>query len=465
MKLRFLGANRQVTGSSYLLEVDNLSLLIDCGLFQERDYLARNWEPFLYDPRKLDAVILTHGHLDHCGLIPKLCNDGFSGPIFATEPSVDLAEIVMLDSGHIHEEDAKYKRKRHAREGRTGPHPVVPLYTQEDAERAAKQLKPVIYNKALKFNDAVSVTWHDAGHILGSAMLSIDVTEGGKTQRIVFSGDIGQRDKPLIKDPTMLKQADIVVIESTYGDRLHDHDEDIESQLARVVNDTIERGGNVIVPTFAIERAQELLWHFGRLLSEKRTPRLPIFLDSPMAVNVTEVFKEYGDYMDAEAKQVIAGGHDPLAFAGVEFSRTTEQSKAINTITGSAIIMAGSGMCTGGRIKHHLANNIEHERNTILFVGYQSIGTLGRIIVDGKNPVRIHGVFRDVKAKIEQMHGMSAHADQRGLLEWIGAFNPKPKRVFVTHGDPGAAKTLQGEIRERGFENVVVPQYGQKEEL
>jgi len=465
LKLRFLGANRQVTGSSYLLEVDNLSLIIDCGLFQERDYLARNWERFLYDPRKIDAVILTHGHLDHCGLIPKLCNEGFSGPIFATEPSVELAAIVMLDSGHIHEEDAKYKRKRHAKEGRTGPHPVVPLYTQEDAERAAKQLKPVVYNKPLKFNDAVSVTWHDAGHILGSSMLSIDVTESGQTRRIVFSGDIGQRDKPLIKDPTMLKQADIAVIESTYGDRLHDHDEDIESQLARVINDTIERGGNVIVPTFAIERAQELLWHFGRLLAEKKTPRLPIFLDSPMAVNVTEVFKRYGDYMDAEAKQVIAGGHDPLEFAGVEFSRTTKQSKAINTIRGSAIIMAGSGMCTGGRIKHHLANNIEHERNTILFVGYQSIGTLGRLIVDGKNPVRIHGVFRDVKAKIEQMHGMSAHADQRGLLEWIQSFNPKPKHVFITHGDPGAAKTLEREIRERGFEHVVVPQYGQKEEL
>jgi len=465
LKLRFLGANRQVTGSSYLVEVGSLSLLIDCGLFQERDYLSRNWDRFLYDPRKIDAVLLTHGHLDHCGLIPKLCNDGFGGPIFATEPSVDLAEIVMLDSGHLHEEDAKYKRKRHAREGRTGPHEVRPLYTQEDAERAAKQLKPVVYDKALKFGDAVSVTWHDAGHILGSSMLSIDVTEDGATKRLVFSGDIGQRDKPLIKDPTLLREADVVIIESTYGDRNHDEDEDVETQLERVVNETIARRGNLIIPTFAIERAQELLWHFGRLIAEDRVPRLPIFLDSPMAVNVTEVFAEHADYLDAEAKQVIAGGHDPLAFAGVEFSRTTEQSKAINMLTASAIIMAGSGMCTGGRIKHHLANNIEHERNTVLFVGYQAIGTLGRIILDGKNPVRIHGVYRDVKAKIEQMHGMSAHADQRGLLEWIGAFDPKPKRVFVTHGDPSAAHTLERAIRGQLGGKVSVPEYGEQVDL
>lgn len=465
MKLRFLGANRQVTGSSYLLEVGSLSLLIDCGLFQERDYLSRNWDRFLYDPRKIDALLLTHGHLDHCGLVPKLVNDGFRGPIFATEPSVDLAEIVMLDSGHIHEEDAKYKRKRHAREGRTGPHEVKPLYTQEDAERAAKQLKPVVYDKPLKFREDVAVTWHDAGHILGSSMLSIDVTESGQTKRIVFSGDIGQRDKPLIKDPTVLKRADVVIIESTYGDRDHDDHEAIETQLERVVNETIARQGNVIIPTFAIERAQELLWHFGRLLAEKRTPRLPIFLDSPMAVNVTQVFAEHADYLDAEAKRVLAGGHDPLEFAGVEFSRTTQQSKAINMITSSAIIMAGSGMCTGGRIKHHLANNIEHERNTILFVGYQAIGTLGRIILDGKDPVRIHGVYRDVKAKIEQMHGMSAHADRKGLLEWIGAFEPNPKQVFVTHGDPSAAHTLERAIRGKHAENVTVPEYGQKVEL
>ena len=466
MKLRFLGANRQVTGSSYLLEVGGLNLLIDCGLFQERDYLSRNWDRFLYDPKKVDALLLTHAHLDHCGLIPKLVDQGFSGPVFATEPSVELAEIVMLDSGHIHEEDAKYKLKRHRREGRKGKHPVVPLYTQEDAARAAKLLKPVVYDQPLAFGENVTVTWKEAGHILGSAMLVIDVRENGVEKRIVFSGDIGQHDKPLINDPTSIESADVVIVESTYGDRSHREEGDVSDRLASVINDTVGRGGNLIVPTFAIERAQELLWHFGGLLREHRVPRLPVFLDSPMAVNVTEVFLKHKKYLDAEARQRLSRtSAESLEEAGVVFSRTTAQSKAVNRIRGSAIILAGSGMCTGGRIKHHLANNIENEQNTVLFVGYQSIGTLGRLILDGKNPVRIHGVYRDVKARIEQLHGMSAHADRDDLRAWMAAYQPRPGKVFITHGDPAAAHALERAVRDDGCGDVTVPEYGQLVEL
>ncbi len=459
MKIHFLGAAGQVTGSRYLLEVGGKRLLIDCGLFQERAYRSRNWESFIIPPDTIDAVLLTHAHLDHTGLLPKLVSHGYKGPIYATAASRELAEIIITDCAKIQEEDAKYKKKRHDREGRKGPHPVEPLYVAKDAEEAMRLFQNICYGSAVPIGDTVSVTWHDAGHILGSAMLEITAEEHGETKTIVFSGDIGQRDKPIICDPTFLERADYVVMESTYGDRDHKEGGDIEQQLCDVINETVEAGGNLIIPTFAVERAQELMYHIGRLLQADKVPHLLTFLDSPMAVNVTDVFCRHREDMDEEAMEAIEQGLRLFGFPGLTLVRSSGESKAINRINGSCIIMAGSGMCTAGRIKHHLARHVSREESTVLFVGYQANGTLGRELVSGKKKVRIHGKEHDVRARIAQIHGFSAHADRAGLLDWVSHFKPAPKHVFLTHGEREAAASLSEAIVESLGCKVTIPDY------
>ena len=419
MKIQFLGATQQVTGSCYLLEAGGLKILIDCGLFQERAYQERNWNPCPVPAHEIDFILLTHAHLDHTGLVPKWVREGFNKKVLATSASVDLAKIVMLDSGKIHEEDAKFKKKRHGREGREGPRPVVPLYTVEDAEKAIPLLHDAPYNEPVKLNDKVSACFHDAGHILGSAMLEITVQENGRARTLLFSGDIGQWDKPIIRDPSLFERADYVVMESTYGDRDHDKREDIEEQMARIINETVGQGGNIVIPTFAIERAQELMYYMSKLVYQKRVPRLLSFLDSPMAVRVTEVFRDHKPDMDEEAKTLYEAGFAPFSYPGLTLVQNVNQSKAINHIKGSCVIMSASGMCTAGRIKHHLVHNISNPNSTILFVGYQARHTLGRQILEGAKEVRIHGQMRSVKAKIEQIHGFSAHADRNALLRWV----------------------------------------------
>ncbi len=465
MHLSFHGAARQVTGSCYLLEHNKRRILIDCGLFQERRFLKRNWEPFPFDPASVDLMLLTHGHLDHCGLIPKLVREGFSGRILTTKPSVALAEIVMMDSARIQEEDAKYKKKRHQREGRKSKYPVEPLYTVDDARQAVPLLEPVAFNACHDLGDGVTVCYHDAGHILGSASLTVDVEVGGARRTILFSGDVGQHDKPLIPDPTLIERADYVVLESTYGDREHREDGDIDDQLAKHVNACAQRGGNLVIPTFAIERAQELLYHLAGLIYRKEIPRVPVFLDSPMAINVTELFERYPAFLDAHTRGLLERGEHPLDFPGLYLSRSHDQSRAINGVSGTAVILAGSGMCTGGRIKHHLVHNISRKASTILFVGYQSPDTLGGHIVRGKNPVRIHGKERDVKAEIAQLYGLSAHADHEGLLRYLDAVSPDPRRVFLTHGEESVAEKFADEIRRTRKIDVTVPEYRQRVEL
>lgn len=460
MKLHFLGANRQVTGSRYLLEATGLKILIDCGLVQERKYVGRNWEPPAFDPASLDIMLLTHAHLDHVGLTPRLVAQGFNKTILTTEPSVDLAEIIMLDSARIQEEDASYKKKRHRKENRRGKYPEEPLYTPEDAQKAVRLLKGVEYGHPQAISDDVSVTFHDAGHILGSAVLEINVKENGHEERVVFSGDLGQWDKPIIDDPSLLTHADHVVMESTYGDRSHREGEDVDTQLAKIVFDTYKRGGNLVIPTFAVERAQELIYHLGNLSHDERIPKLPVFLDSPMASDVTEVFRKHRRYFDDETWAMIDAGKSPLNFDGLTFSRTVKDSKAIAKSRGPKIIMSTSGMCTAGRIKHHLRQNIEDPKSTILFVGYQGHGTLGRIIIDGDRKVRIHGKHYEVKAHRTQVYGFSAHADREDLLRWIGHFDPSPKNVFLTHGDEEAAESLASAMRASGNMNASVPAYG-----
>ncbi len=454
-----------MTGSCYLLETETVRVLVDCGLFQEREYLARNWDPFPVLPSTVDILLLTHVHLDHSGLVPKFIREGFSGPILLTPPSEALLPIVLLDSARIQEEDASYKKKRHKKEGRKGLYPEIPLYTVEDAERVMPLVQKVPYGEHIPLKDQWEARFHDAGHILGAAIVEVIVREKGRQETILFSGDIGQWNRPLMKDPTVFEHADYIVLETTYGDREHETPEDVDRLLCEIINETVNRGGNIVIPTFAIERAQELLFHLGRLSRQNRTPYLMTFLDSPMAMDVTEVFMQYKEYLDKDVLKLLQAGKEPFGFPGLRLTRTTVESKSINSIRGSTIIMAGSGMCTGGRIKHHLVHNITRAESTILFVGYQARGTLGRHILDGSPEVRIHGKNYPVKAKIEQIQGFSAHAGRQDLFRWLDVFRSSPARLFLTHGEKESAQSFSDLIRRKKKWKVATPKYLEEWEL
>lgn len=460
MKLTFLGANRQVTGSRYCLEANGSRVMVDCGLVQERRFQDRNWERCAIDPDSFDALLLTHAHIDHIGLVPKLVKDGFDAPIFATHPTVALADVMLRDSAKIQAEDAAYKKRRHKKERRKGRHPEVPLYTIDDVNSTMPLMRGVDYSEPVRIADGISATWHDAGHILGSAMVEILVTENGMRRSIVFSGDIGQHGKPLIQDPTHFEQADYVVMESTYGERDHESNGDTEAQLESIIRKTIERGGNVVIPVFAVERAQELMYYISRLVHADRIPDIPIFLDSPMASDVTDIFRKHRNWLNEETWELIRSNEPPLQFPGLRITRSTDESIAINRIVTPCIIMAPAGMCNAGRIKHHLRLNIGRDESTILFVGHQPHGTLGRRILDGEKEVRIHGRTRRVFAEIRRIDGLSAHADRTGLLDWLGYLKTPPRRLFLTHGEEGASLALARTIRDRLGWEATVPEYG-----
>jgi metallo-beta-lactamase family protein len=467
LKLHFLGANRQVTGSRYLLEAAGKRIMIDCGMFQERRFQSRNYEAPPVDLNTVDYLLLTHAHLDHCGLIPKMVKGGFSAPIITVDPSADLAEIIMLDSAKIQVEDAKYKLKRHKKEGKKSKFGYEPLYTVEDAQNAVKLIEPVAFHEPVPLGDSITATFHESGHILGSAFIEININENGTKRTLVMSGDIGQWDKPLINDPELFNRADYIVMESTYGDRLHKDSGPIEDQLADIINDTAQRGGNVIIPTFAVERAQELVYFIGQLAKADRIPDIGVYLDSPMASRVTKVFHRWCQYLDEEARCGEGGrkGADVLKFDGFKLVSATEDSIALNTLKGPNVIMSSSGMCTGGRIKHHLKNNITRHDSTIVFVGYQAEGTLGRIISNGANEVRIHGQNWPVNATIAHLHGLSAHGDSEDLLRWLSNCKQPPKQLFLTHGEARGAEALSKVIKSELGWNVSVPEYQDVVEL
>ncbi len=459
VKLTFLGAAQNVTGSCYLVETDSSRVLIDCGMYQERDFKRRNWEPFLFQPASLDAVLLTHAHVDHCGLIPKLVKDGFKGRIYCTEATADIVQIVLLDSARIQREDAEHKRKRHEREGRKGPYPEVPLYTVEDVESSFTLLESAKYGNVINVSSSIDVIFHDAGHILGSSSVELIIKQGNEQRSLLFSGDIGRWDTPLLCDPSVPDHAGYIVVESTYGNRDHKDNSHIDDTLEKIINETHKTKGKIIIPSFAIERTQELLYRLNGLLASDRIAHLPVFLDSPMAVRVTEVFRRHPELFDEETLALIRKGDHPCDFPGLEMCRTVDESKAINKFDGPAIVIAGSGMCTGGRIKHHLANHIDNPDNVILFVGYQAIGTLGRIILEGADEVRLYGKKRPVRARVEKINGFSAHADRNELLRWLSGLKNVPDHVFVTHGEPDSANAFAGQIgSEKGW-NVSVPSY------
>jgi len=459
LRLFFLGANRQVTGSRYWLETATTRVMIDHCMFQEREFLWRNWQECPIPPDRVDVMLLTHAHFDHVGRLPKFVKEGYKGPIICTEPTVDLAKIVLEDSAHIQAEDAKYKRKRHKKQGRKPDHPVEALYDQSDVEATCKLMRGVEYGAAVTLGDGVTAIFHEAGHILGSAAVEIIVHEDGRDVRILFSGDLGQWDKPIVDDPELLGTADFVVLESTYGDRDHPEFGSIEDQLEKIINETFGRRGNVVIPTFAIERAQELMYHLGNLHHEQRIPDIPVFLDSPMAVDVTEVFHRFRRYYDEEAWDRFNSGRPPLRFPELKFSRSVQESKEINAFGRPCVILASSGMCTGGRIKHHLKRNITRPESTIAFVGYQARGTLGRQILQGNKEVRIHGEYWPVRARVETVSGMSAHGDRADLMRWLTHLDPHPRHVFLTHGEEDAALALAAHINESLRCDVSVPHY------
>jgi metallo-beta-lactamase family protein len=458
-KLTFMGAARGVTGSRYLLEYSGFTLLVDCGLYQEREFQHRNWEPFRCSPKKLHAVLLTHAHLDHCGLLPKLVKDGFHGKVICTPATADIARIILLDAAKIQEEDAAYKKKRHEQEGRKGHYPAVPLYTVADAEACSSLFAPVEYNVPVEVAPGIEATFNDAGHVLGSSMIKIVFSGVGEKRSIVFSGDIGRWDRPILGDPDVFKKTDYVVMESTYGDRNHEGTNLIDNELADIVNGAFRAGGNIIVPSFALQRAQEILYYLNALLIAKKIPPLDVYMDSPMANKITEVYKSHGELFDEDMKTLMRLNQSPFGFPGLKTVETVEESKRLNELKGTYMIIAGAGMANGGRIKHHLANNITRTESTIMFVGYQAAGTLGRQILDGAKQVRIHGQQYPVRAHITRIEGLSAHADRDDLLKWISSLSANPKHVYITHGEESSAESFSAFLHEKTGYETSVPSY------
>ncbi len=447
MKIKFVGAAHTVTGSCYLLQTGDESYLIDCGMFQGAKRIRElNNEEFPFHPSDIQAVFLTHAHVDHCGLLPRLVREGFRGRIYATKSTCDLASIMLPDSAHIQESDAELLTRKGRRRG---DEPTKALYSLDDALEALKYFSLVSYEESLKVSDSLSITYHDAGHILGSAILDVAVKEGDKEMKLVFSGDIGQPDQPIIKDPSHVKGADFVFIESTYGDRLHQI-YDKESALLKIINDTMDRGGNVIIPSFAVGRTQTLLYYFYTLWKAGRLDGdIPIILDSPLAIKATRVFlKNFQDF-DEETIALFAKEHSTIRFPQLKISETAAESRNLNSEEGSAIILSASGMADAGRILHHLKHNLWRPESTILFVGYQAEGSLGRRLVDGIKRVRILGEEVAVKAQIKMLDGFSAHADQNQLAEWIEAIrDPKPAKVFIVHGEGHAQEALKDRLQK-----------------
>lgn len=461
-KLKFLGAVQNVTGSRHLLEFNGAKVLIDCGLYQEREFQDRNWENFTFVPAELNAVLLTHAHLDHCGLIPKLFKEGFRGKVYCTPATSEIAKVVLLDSGKLQEEDAAYKRKRHKKEGRQTSRPVESLYTVEDAEKCFSVFSPVPFAQPFSPLEGIEVCFYEAGHILGASIIKLSLRMNGQIRTILFTGDLGRNDKPIIRDPEIFEQADYVLIESTYGDREHSTKEDTKEQLARAVNDAWQAGGNLVVPSFSVERSQEVLYFLNELLIEDRIPHIMTFLDSPMAVKVTEIFEKHPELYDKQMRSVMLKNGSPFSFKGLVKVGATAESKAINHIKGTVMIIAGSGMCTGGRIKHHLVNNISRPECTILFVGYQAKGTLGREIFDGNSEVRILGQMYQLKAKVVKVQGFSAHADRKEMLDWLKNINKPPKCVFLVHGEKEVSESFRQYLTDQTGWNIMVPAYQQE---
>ena len=464
MKIQFLGAAGEVTGSRHLLEV-NLAgsahhFLVDYGMFQGgREASNKNLEPLPIAAKDLDCVVLTHAHIDHSGLLPRLCAQGFTGPIYCTKASYELLKILLPDSAHLQFADLE-RAERKAKLGKWhGDMPVV-LYSREEVEQALTQFVPLDYGKWIELIPGMQLMFHNAGHILGSAIAEIHVQEeGAKKKRCVFSGDIGMKGKVLMPDPELISQADIVVVESTYGDRLHRTLGDTEDELVQVISDTMKAQGTVIIPAFAVGRTQEILFLLIDLVKRKRLPHLSVWVDSPMATAATQLTEHYFAQLDQQTQATMRWFKEHPGAIDLRFIADVEESKALNKIKGGAIIISASGMCDAGRIVHHLANNLPRAQNAIVITGFQAYGSLGRRLVDRVQKVRLFGEDVPVRASVHTIGGLSAHADQAGLLDWLRGFKEPPSKIFVVHGEPEAASVLAQCIREDlGWQNVMIPE-------
>lgn len=468
MKITFCGATRHVTGSCYLLESGNHKVLIDCGMNQGRDEKEEGNE-FPFTPSTIDCVLLTHAHIDHSGRLPKLVKEGFKGFIYATGATSELSSIMLLDSAHIQESEAEWKNRKNKR---SGGGEVEPIYTSDDAYAALSQFQEVEYGKIYTYAEDLRFRFVDAGHLLGSASLEIFAMEKGQWKKIVFSGDIGNLNQPIIKDPDYIKSADVVVMESTYGDRNHEVKETDDimvraKELAKITDRTFRRGGKLIIPSFAVGRTQEILYLYRLIMEYKLLDyEIPVFLDSPMASKATTVFKNSirGDYFDEEAMELVKKGINPIEFPSLVKTQDVADSIALNSRKEPCVIISSSGMCDAGRIKHHLKHNLWKKESTILFVGYQAAGTLGRSIVDGAFHVTIFGEQVDVRAEVAVLQGLSGHADHDGLIKWIESFEKKPGKVFVTHGDENVAPFFASELVKKGY-SALAPKMNEEYDL
>lgn len=460
MKIHFNGAAQTVTGSQHLLEINGRKLLLECGIYQGRrkDFYRRN-SHFPFDPQEIDAVILSHAHIDHSGNLPNLIKQGYTGPIYATHPTCELADIMLQDSGHIYEEDVEYLNRK---KKRRGEEPVEPLYTKEDAKQVKQFFRPTGYKQPFTPIPGVTAQLFDAGHILGSAGVCLDINEGGKNTRVWFSGDIGRRGLALIRDPQLPEDVDHLLMECTYGDKPHSNPEDAFVELREVICRTVERGGKIIIPSFSVGRTQEIVYNLNRMISDGDLPRIPVFVDSPLAINATRIFQRFPSYYDDETHTFMqTGRHPALSFDGLSYTRSVEESKAIQRQPGPQIIISASGMAEAGRILHHLKNNIEDKRNTIVIVSWQAPHTLGRRIADRERKVRIFGDQFDLKAEVATIGGFSSHAGQTFLLEYARATRKTLKGIYLVHGDLDAAAAFQQVLAQDGFQNVHYPELGE----
>lgn len=467
MEIQFWGAAREVPGSMHLLEVNGRRILLDCGLYQGRRKLAfeRN-RNFPFDPSSIDAVVLSHAHIDHCGNLPTLVRAGFRGRIWATPATRDLCEHMLVDSAHIQKSDVRFVNRKRKRKGQR---PFEPLYLIGDARKALKRFRPVHYGRVFEPAPGVRATFIDAGHILGSASVVLDLTENGHTRRLVFSGDIGRRGLPILRDPQIPRDADYVIMESTYGDREHEPPSQAQEYLRECAGKTFASGGKLLVPAFALGRTQEIVYRLNELWERGDLPPMDVFVDSPLAINVTEVYARHPECYDDEMLNAVAtdSDGDPLGFGRLRYVRSAEESKTLNGRKGPAIIIAASGMCEGGRILHHLRNHLGKPNTTVLFVGYQAQHTLGRRLLEGNRDVRVYGVPVTVRARMERADAYSAHADRTGLLDWAEAVREQGRvtRFFLVHGEEDSALALARDLESRGTADVQVPERGTTYEL
>ena len=473
MKITFLGATKTVTGSNYLVEGAGKKFLVDCGMWQgSSEKEEENLQDFEFNPKEIDFMLLTHAHIDHSGRIPKLYNEGFRNKIYAHKATCDLCALMLPDSGHIQEMESQWKNKKRIRKGEE---PRDPLYTAEEAARCLEIFEAVKYDEIIEIDENIHVRFNDAGHMLGSSIIELWVKEDGKETKTVFTGDLGNNDIPLLASPTMIEDTDFLVMESTYGSRLHVRNDEKAELFLKIVSETLDNGGTVVIPSFAVGRTQEILYELNKLKEKKDDEefireyetlmKAPVYVDSPLAISATEVFRENTDLFEDEIKEEILRGDNPLEFPGLKFTMTSDESKALNEDPTPSIIISASGMCEVGRIKHHLKHNLWNPKSTILFVGYQAPGTLGYSIVNGAKKVKIFGEEIAVNARIEYIEGYSGHADQQWLMNFIYSFIKKPKHIFLVHGEEESQNVLQEKIINETGINTVIPSFGETYEL